>query len=320
MGMCSCRIRLQFPVFCSLAVWAECLFFFISEVFIYMMENKVCVVTGANAGIGFETAKSLCAKGATTILVCRSEEKAKQAAADIKKEIPDAKTDYAIADLSSQKQVRELAENIRSRYDKIDVLINNAGSWFSDFKLTEDQVERQWAINHLSPFLLTHLLLPALQKSPDPRVINVSSDSHFHGKIHFKDVSLRNNYHGIRAYAQSKLANVLFTMEFNRRKTSDHISINAVQPGLVKTDIGLKHTISFHGLMWKIRRLTGVSPEKGAATSVYLASSEEVRGISGKYWDKCRQKPASKNANKEEDAARLWELSKEMCGIKNYFG
>ena len=285
-----------------------------------MMDNKIVLVTGANAGIGFETAKSLCAIGATTVLVCRSEEKAKKAATEIKKEVPDAKTDYAVADLASQKQVRELAGNIRSRYDKIDVLINNAGSWFSGFELTEDGVERQWAINHLSPFLLTHLLLPSLQKAPDPRIINVSSDSHFHGKIHFKDVNLRNNYHGLRAYAQSKLANVLFTFEFNRRKPVDTFSINAVQPGLVKTDIGLKHTASFHGLMWKLRRLAGVSPEKGAATSVFLASSEEIRDISGKYWDKCKPKPASNKADDKEDAARLWELSKEMCGIRTYFG
>ena len=284
-----------------------------------MMDNKVCLVTGANAGIGFETAKSLCEKGATTVLICRSEEKAKKAIAEIKKEVPAAKTDYAVADLSSQKQVREMAEKVKGRYDKIDVLINNAGSWFSDFQLTEDKIERQWAINHISPFLLTHLLLPSLQKAEDPRIINVSSDSHFHGKIHFDDVNLSNKYHGLRAYAQSKLANILFTFEFNRRSPYKHIAINAVQPGLVKTDIGLKHTISFHGLMWRLRRLTGVSPEKGAATSIYLASSEEVKGISGKYWDKCKPKDPSKRATNQEDAARLWELSKEMCGIRNYF-
>lgn len=284
-----------------------------------MMDAKVCLVTGANAGIGFETAKSLCAKGATTVLVCRSAEKAERAIAEIKKEVPGAKTDYVLADLSSQKQVRQLAEEVRSRYDKVDVLINNAGSWFSDFKRTEDGVERQWAINHLAPFLLTHELLPALQKAPDARVINVSSDSHFLGKIHFDDVNLRNNYHGLRAYAQSKLANVLFTFEFERRKGALPISIYAVQPGLVKTDIGLKHTTSFHGLMWKLRRLFGVSPEEGAETSVYLASAEEVRGISGKYWDKREPKPAAKRAQNANDAARLWELSKEMCGIRQYF-
>lgn len=283
------------------------------------MDGKIGVVTGANAGIGFETAKALCAKGATVILVCRSAEKAKKAAAEIKKEYPEAKTDYGVADLSSQKQVRELAGDIQRRYHKIDVLINNAGSWFSDFGLTEDQIERQWAINHLSPFLLTHLLLPCLQRAGDPRIINVSSDAHFQGKIHFNDVNLHHNYHGLRAYAQSKLANVLFTFEFERRKASGKISINAVQPGLVKTDIGLKHTISLHGLVWKLRRLAGVSPEKGAATSIYLAASEEVKGISGKYWDSCQPKAASKNALNTEDAARLWELSQEMCGIGHFF-
>jgi len=282
------------------------------------LKNKICLITGANAGIGFETAKSLSAQGATTILVCRSEEKGVAAVKNIKKEYPDAKADFAVADLSSQAQVRKLAQDIQNRHEKLDALINNAGSWFSDFQLTEDRAERQWAINHLSPFLLTHLLLPVLKQSDDPRIINVSSDSHFHGKIHFDDVNLTNNYHGLRAYAQSKLANVLFTFEFERRKTFP-ISINAVQPGLVKTDIGLKNTISFHGLMWKLRRLTGVSPEKGAATSIYLASSEEVQGISGKYWDKRKPKPASKNANNEEHAAKLWELSKKMCGIDRYF-
>lgn len=283
------------------------------------MNDKICLVTGANAGIGFETAKSLCAKGATTVLICRSEEKGRKAVSDLKKEVPDAKVDYGIADLSSQKQIRDLAGDMLGRYSKIDVLVNNAASWFSDFGLTEDGIERQWAINHLAPFLLTHLLLPSLQNSQDPRIINVNSDSHFKGKINFKDVNLRGNYHGLRAYAQSKLANVLFTYEFNRRNTSAAIAINAVQPGLVKTDIGLKHTISFHSLVWKIRRLAGVTPEQGASTSVYLASSEEAKGISGKYWDKCRPKPASKRAYNEDDAAKLWDLSMEMCGIKNYF-
>lgn len=286
-----------------------------------LMDGKICLITGANAGIGLETAKGLCNKGATTILVCRTEEKALKTIADIKEKMPDATTDYAVADLSSQRQVRDLARKVLKRFDKIDVLINNAGSWFSEFRLTEDGFEQQWAINHLSPFLLTHLLLPSLQKSQDPRIINLSSDSHFQGKIHFKDVNLRNNYHGLRAYAQSKLANVLFTFEFDRRKglPYEHVSINAVQPGLVKTDIGLKNTVSFHGLMWKIRRLTGVSPAKGAATSIYLASSEEVLGESGKYWENSRTKPASKNAYNKEDAKRLWEMSMEMCGIRKYF-
>lgn len=284
-----------------------------------MMNEKICLITGANSGIGFETAKALCLKDYQLILVCRTREKAEIAKKEILKSYPAAKINCANADLSSQNQIREMAKAINRQYPKIDILINNAGSWFSEFGLTEDGIERQWAINHLSYFLLTHLLLPLLLKAEEPRIINVSSDSHFQGKIHFEDVNLRHRYHGLRAYAQSKLANVLFTFEFNKRNPYKLILINAVQPGLVKTDIGIKHTISFHALMWKIRRLGGVSPQKGAATSIYLASSEDVSNISGAYWDDCQTKKAAKSAYFEEDAKKLWLLSQEMCGIRQYF-
>lgn len=283
------------------------------------MKNKVCLVTGANTGIGLATAKALGEKGARVIVSCRTEEKAEETFEAIRREFPHADLDYALADLSSQREIREMAARLREKYAKLDVLINNAGSWFSTFSRTEDGFERQWAINHLAPFLLTHCLLPLLTQSKDPRVITVSSDSHFHGKIHFDDVNLSQKYHGLRAYAQSKLANVLFTREFDRRKNLPTLSSYAVQPGLVKTDIGLKHTLGWHGFAWKIRRLCGKSPEKGAETSIYLASSAEVKGVSGAYWDNCRQKNPGKNAQSLQDASQLWELSQEMCGIGSYF-
>jgi NAD(P)-dependent dehydrogenase (short-subunit alcohol dehydrogenase family) len=283
------------------------------------MKNKICLITGANAGIGFETAKALCAKGFKVILVCRTKEKAISAMDRILEKQADASMDYATADLSSQAEVRTLAMNIISKYPILDVLINNAGIWYSDMVLTEDGIERQWAINHLAPFLLTQLLLPLLVKAEDPRIITVSSDSHFHGKIHFEDVNLTNNYHGLRAYAQSKLANVLFTKAFDRIKPLKKLAIYAVQPGLVKTDIGLKHTFSFHGLMWKLRRLTGKTPAHGAATSIFLASEDSVKGDSGKYWDKCIPKATSNNAASIPDADRLWALSCKQCGINDYF-
>ncbi|MBD3626994.1 SDR family oxidoreductase [Cyclobacterium sp.] len=283
------------------------------------MKEKICLITGANSGIGFETAKELSQRGFRVILLCRSAEKAKSAKKEILKSNPDAGVDLAIADLASQKQIRNVAKEIAASYPKVDVLINNAGSWFSEFRLTEDGIERQWAINHLSPFLLTHLLLPLLLQAEDPRIINLSSDSHFHGKIHFDDVNLKKKYHGLRAYAQSKLANVLFTHEFEVRKTEKKLTINAVQPGLVKTDIGLKHTFSLHGFFWKIRRLCGKSPKKGAETSIYLASSDQVKGISGKYWDNCNIKSTSSSADSSVNAAKLWDLSMDMCGIKTYF-
>jgi NAD(P)-dependent dehydrogenase (short-subunit alcohol dehydrogenase family) len=283
------------------------------------MNNKICLVTGANTGIGLATAKALGAMGARLIICCRSEEKAWETINTIRRGYPHADLDYALADLSSQQEIREMADRLKKKYAKIDVLINNAGAWFSTFSRTQDGFERQWAINHLAPFLLTHCLLPLLLQSDDPRIITVSSDSHFHGKLHIDDVNLSQNYHGLRAYAQSKLANVLFTREFDRRKTRPKLTSYAVQPGLVKTDIGLKHTLGWHGLAWKIRRLTGKSPEKGAETSIFLASSPEAKGISGAYWDNCQQKDPSKKAQSPQDASRLWELSEEMCGITSYF-
>jgi NAD(P)-dependent dehydrogenase (short-subunit alcohol dehydrogenase family) len=283
------------------------------------MNGKVCLITGSSAGIGFETALALARKGATVITVARNTEKVKQAIDEIVKDTGNDRIDGFDIDLSSQKYIRKRAAEIVGKYPVIDVLINNAGTWYSRLSYTEDNIEMQFAVNHLAYFLLTHELLPALVKSDDPRIINVASDSHFHGKMHFNDINLTQKYHGLRAYAQSKLANVLFTYEFERRKPLQKFSVNCVQPGLVKTNIGLKHTISFHGLAWKIRRLSGVSPAEGAATSIYLASSDEVKGISGKYWDKMKIKKSSRNSLVKEDAARLWLLSERLCDIDEYF-
>jgi NAD(P)-dependent dehydrogenase (short-subunit alcohol dehydrogenase family) len=286
------------------------------------MEGKNCVVTGGNSGIGFETALALANSGANVIIVSRSQEKAEAAVKSIKAKSQNNRVDYVLADLSSQKSIRDAAKYIRRDFEKIDVLVNNAGTWFSELKLTEDGVERQFAVNHLAYVLLTHELLGPVQKSPDGRIICVGSDSHFHGKIHFDDLSLGRKYHGIKAYAQSKMANVMFVYELDKRlkeRKIEHVTINCVQPGLVKTDIGLKHTISLHGLAWRIRRLGGVSPAKGAETSIYLACSEEVAGESGKYWDKCKPKPSSKRSYIEEDSSRLWDICMDLCGINDYF-
>ncbi len=286
------------------------------------MKGKNCVVTGGNAGIGYETARALAEAGASVIIVSRNLEKAQTAVDSLKAHAPDSKIGYVLADLSSTKSIRGAADEILRDFGTIDVLVNNAGTWFSKLELTEDGIERQFAVNHLAYFLLTRELLGALAKARDARIICVGSDSHFHGKLHFEDVSLKNNYHGLRAYAQSKLANVMFVYELDRRlkeKGLENISVNCVQPGRLNTDIGLKHTISFHALAWKIRRLGGLSPAAGAATSVYLASEEGVKGQSGKYWDKCCPKPSSPGSYQKEDAARLWDISESLCGIQDYF-
>ncbi len=285
------------------------------------MNNKTCIVTGGSSGIGFETAKALTAQGARVIIIGRNPEKVHASVESIRKSTSSGNITFVLADLSKQNQIREAAAEILKNHQKIDVLVNNAGTWFSKMMLTQDGIETQFAVNHLAYFLLTQLLLPALVKSKHGRIINISSDSHFHGKIHFDDLNLTKNYHGLRAYAQSKLANVLFTYELDRglKKRNLPITVNAVQPGLVKTDIGVKHTISFHSLAWRIRRMSGVSPAEGAQTSIYLASSSEVEGISGKYWDKCKSKPSSKASYDLDDARKLWGICVELCHVEDYF-
>jgi NAD(P)-dependent dehydrogenase (short-subunit alcohol dehydrogenase family) len=286
------------------------------------MKGKNCVVTGGNSGIGFETARALAEAGANVKIVSRNPEKAEAAVKSIRIKAPDTHIDYVLADLSSQKNIYTAAREVLKDFGNIDILVNNAGAWFSKMELTEDGIEKQFAVNHLAYFLLTKELMGGLAASQDGRVICVGSDSHFHGKIHFSDVSLRSNYHGLKAYAQSKLANVMFVYELDRRlkeKGLGNINVNCVQPGRVNTDIGLKHTISFHSLAWRIRRLGGLSPSAGAATSIFLATEEKVKGLSGKYWDKCRPKPSSPGSYVAEDARRLWEISESLCGIEDYF-
>lgn len=283
------------------------------------MKDKICVVTGSGSGIGYETALALAREGAVVINIARSMEKVGKTIAELKSDSGNERIDGFEMDLSSQRSIRRGAADILRKYPRIDVLINNAGTWYSKLSFTEDNIEMQFAVNHLAYFLLTHLMIPALYESDDPRIINVGSDSHFHGKMHFNDINLIEKYHGLRAYAQSKLANVLFTYEFERRKPSGKLSINCVQPGLVKTNIGMKHTISLHSLAWRIRRMGGVTPSEGAETSIYLATSDEVRGISGKYWDKKKPKKSSKSSLNREDAQRLWMLSERLCDIDAYF-
>ena len=282
------------------------------------MERKTCVITGATSGIGYGIAKGMAAKGFELILIGRDPEKGRLAVSSLQSGSGAPVTYYNI-DLCSQKQIRETGEKIREYHPRIDVLINNAGVWTSRCELTEEKVEKQFAVNHLAYFLLTHLLYPNIAKGPEGRIINIGSDSHKFGKINFDDLNLEKSYHGLKAYGQSKLANLLFTYELHRKKKESHVSVYCVQPGLVKTDIGVKHTNPFHGLMWKLRRMGGVSPEKAAETAVYLATSPEAAGRSGLYWDKCEPKPSSDRSKNPHDAARLWQVSEQLCGIQNYF-
>ncbi len=285
------------------------------------MQDKTCVVTGANAGIGFAIAKGLASDGARVILWCRTEDKGVEACRRIRDLTPTAKVSFVASDLASQTDIDLGAQQIVARQSTIDVLVNNAAVWNSERKLTVDGVEEMFAVNHLSYFLLTQKLYPALAKSSGARILCVASDSHRMLKALPKDPQLTGNYHGLRAYAVGKLANILFTYEFNRRKPHEHVTINALKPGLVQTDIGIKHANWFHRFAWRVRRnMRGhQTPEQGAYTPLYVATSPDIQGRSGEYWSRDQAVPTSAASYDEQAAERLWSKSMELCGLDRYF-
>ncbi|MCL6588534.1 MAG: SDR family oxidoreductase [Firmicutes bacterium] len=295
------------------------------------ISKKTMVVTGATSGIGLATAKGLAYQGAYVIGVGRSQKRCEQAEIIIRTAVPEARVIFLVADLASQRQVRELAERIRLKAaglnqgaaPRIDVLINNAGTFSRWFTATPEGIELQLAVNHLAPFLLTHELMPLLKAAPAGRVVTVSSGSHYRTRINWNDIELRNHYNCLRAYKQSKLANVLFSFELNRRlracvrDSNPNIRAYAVDPGLVNTEIGLKATNGLVRWIWNHRRRSGVDPAAGAATSIYLASEPSVQTAQEVYWKNCRPRRPSRYSEREDAAQRLWEISERMCGINS---
>jgi len=282
---------------------------------------KVTLITGATSGIGLAAATGLAGEDHIIIGVGRSQERINAARQTVLTKYPEADINYLLADLSSQMQIHNLVKEtgklLRARkLDHIDVLVNNAGAVSSWFTLTEDGYELQFAVNHLAPFLLTHELLPLLKKSRQARVLTTSSASHRNTRMHWKDVMLQKRYGTLRAYKQSKLANVLFTYELNRRLGPDSpITAFAVDPGLVNTSIGEKGTSGFVNWFWKKRSSKGNPPVIAAETIVYLASRREIPYKDAYYWKECHPIPPSHYSQKKEPAARLWELSNRLCGI-----
>ena len=279
---------------------------------------KTALVTGATAGIGLETVRALRARGWTVYLHGRTPQKAR-AAAEPLGALPVA------ADLSVRAEIDALADQLLATTDRLDALINNAGVWNSHQTYTAGGVEQTFFVNHLAPFLLSHRLLPVLRRTPHSRLICLASDSHKQIKGMFTgNYNLEGNYHGLRSYAQSKLANVLFCYEYERRRPGpDYPDIYAVQPGLVQTDIGLKGNTWLHRLAWRVRRqMSGhKTPAEGAATSVFLATDEGpgTQGKSGLYWDDCAPKSSYGASYDAGQAAELWEDSLRMLGLHSFF-
>lgn len=278
------------------------------------MKNKVCLVTGMTAGIGKVTARELAKMGATVVGLARDEARGKAAVADIAREAGSDKVTLLVGDLASQASVRAAAERFKATHDRLDVLVNNAGAILGERSVTEDGVEATFAANHLGPFLLTHLLLDVITASAPSRIVNVSSAVHNQGRIPFDDWKAERRWSSFDAYADSKLANILFTKALAKRLNGKRVTVNALHPGVIASNFGQSGNWFFRiGTRLVAPLLT--SPDRGADTTLYLASSPEVEGVTGKYFAKKREKTPSKAAQDEALAERLWEASAALTGV-----
>lgn len=282
------------------------------------LTGKVAVITGATNGIGEMTALELARMGATVYVHGRSQDKIDAAVAPIREATGNSEVFGLSADLSSLAEARALAETIRQRTSRLDMLINNAGAVYMDERMSADGFELQFAVNHLAHFLLTELLLDLIKATAaqygEARIVNLSSDAHKTGSINWETVGTSGK--GFGAYSQSKLANVLFTYELARRLEGTGVAVNAVHPGLVATGFGKTNNASWMGTVMSLIAPFSKSPSKGAETSIYVASAPDLKGVTGKYFAN-RKAAASNKASYDENAQRrLWDLSEQMTGIK----
>ena len=276
------------------------------------MEGKICIITGANSGIGKATAIGLAMMNATIVMMCRSKERGEEVQKEIIELTGNKKVDLLLCDLSSQESIRKFVSEFKSKYQNLHILINNAGVMLSKRVISVDGFEMNFAVNYLASFLLTNLLLDVLKKSAPSRIINVSSAAHRMAKMDFDDLqSEKRKYRLFKIYGISKLALMLFSYELNRRLEGTSVTVNTVHPGVVNTNLGQDQSSFSKGFA----KLFFKKPEKGAETSIYLASSQEVEGITGKYFAKKQQKQSSEESYNEDYAKRLWELSTDMTQL-----
>jgi len=283
------------------------------------LDGKTVLITGANTGIGRETALDLASRGADVHILCRDQKKGKAAAEVIEKIVVKEVTVHSL-DVSCLESVRECVKEITAKLSKIDILINNAGVMACPLTKTKDGFELQLATNHLGPFLLTLELLPLIRKGQNPRIVTVSSLAHKTGKIYFEDINFASiPYKPFKAYNQSKLANILFTRELGRREldAGSGVTANCLHPGVVKTELSRykHHTLSagvFHYLTQVMMAPFFKTPESGAQTTIFCAVDEALEGVTGKYFADCKEVETAEVAKNMDDAARLWDESLKM--------
>jgi NAD(P)-dependent dehydrogenase (short-subunit alcohol dehydrogenase family) len=282
------------------------------------LQGKVCLVTGATAGIGKAAAAALAKQGADVVITGRNRQKAIDTVNHIKTETGNETVKYLLANFENLQQVSDLAATYKQNYEQLDVLINNAGAYYNFRRTSKYGVEMTLLVNHLAPFLLTMLLLDVIKESTPARIINVSSRAHIYGKLDFENLGFSRGYIGMYAYARSKLANIFFTYELARRLENEGITVNAVHPGHVATDIWRITPPVFGMILNWISKRVGLSPEEGADTIVYIATSPEVEGITGKYFVRRKAIASSALSYDKVVAQRLWNISEELTGIKSF--
>jgi retinol dehydrogenase 14 len=279
------------------------------------MAGRTVLVTGGTGGIGRATATGLAELGARVGITGRDLARTEAAAADIRAATGNQQVDAFAADVSSQAEVRRLAADVLAAYPHLDVLVNNVGGSWAHRHPTVDGLEHTFAVNHLAPFLLTNLLLDRLEASAPARVVNVSSGAHTMGRIDFDDLQGERGYSGQRAYCQSKLANVLFTYELAGRLAGTGVTATVLHPGVVRTGFGAEDMPAISSVVLPLLRPFMKSPRRGAATSIYLASSPEVEGVTGQYFVNSSPKQSSARSHDTATAARLWRVSADLVGL-----
>lgn len=278
------------------------------------LTNKLALVTGANSGMGMATVEALSDAGATVVMLCRSEARGREAFEKLTAG-KDREIQLMLCDLGDYESIRSFAAEFKKKFGKLDILVNNAGFISLDRQETREGVERQFGINHLGHFLLTTELLELMGEGS--RIVVVASGAHKAGKIHFEDINFTRGYNVVKAYGQSKLANVLFTRELARRLKDRGITVNCCHPGAVATNMGVNRETGFGKTITGLLRPFFQTPAEGARTAVFLATDESVKEITGEYFYKCKIAKSSKRSHDMEVAGRLWELSERMVGLKD---
>ena len=275
------------------------------------MKNQVCIVTGANSGIGEETALSLAKLGATVILLCRNYERGNITLKNIISESNNKNVELMLCDLSSQNSIFDFTSKFKNKYDRLNVLINNAGILLNKRTISVDGIENTFAINHLGPFILTNSLLNLLKSSSPSRIINVSSSAHYRTNFDIDNLQGEKKYSSFDAYCKSKLYNVLFTYELSRKLAGSNVTVNCLHPGFIPTNL-FANSLFFYKAIVKILSPILIDAKSGSKTSTYLATSKDVENITGKYFVKCKPRKSSKISYDKSTSKNLWNISEKL--------